>query len=78
MTDIDAYCQRRVAQSGRLAAEHDALRFDLEARVGAEAVEKLEAEDMRQGEKRGCRIVADRLAQRERAMCRELGQQLEQ
>src|SRR5262249_8130343 len=64
-----------VVETGRLAAEDHALHVHLNAGLGRVVIEELKAEGMKRCQECHVRILSKRIAQGERAIRRELGQQ---
>ena len=75
MTRVDLGRERRIREPRRLRAETNILRFDLEAGVGAVAIEEPQTHGVKRREEGDVRVIAERLAQRQRAIGGELGQQ---
>src|SRR5215471_4043259 len=74
MAVVDRVRNAGVVETGRLAAEHDAL--DVDFKAGLErAVKELEAESMERSEECHVWLLRKRVAQSKRPVSRELGQQ---
>src|SRR5262252_2071041 len=73
MAVVDRVRNNEGVETGRLAAEHDAL--DVDFKAGLErAVEELEAKSMERGEECHVWLPRQRIAQSKRPVSRELGQ----
>src|SRR3546814_14566757 len=70
---LDRLGRRNVGESRRLRAEARALRRDLQARLRDGVIEAIEAERVEDRDEGGVGIARQRVAQRQRAMGRQLG-----
>ena len=70
---VDRLRRDGIGKAGGLAAEHRALRLDLETGVEGVAIEQLQAQHVQRRHEGDVRIVGDRVAQRQGAVGGELG-----
>jgi len=75
MPGVESESERAVREPRRLSAETGALQIELKTGVLRIAVEHLEAQGVKRGDKGDVRILAQRVAKREGPMGRQLGHQ---